>query len=230
MEGKERGGRSCWAPACLAPTLSMHVVVAAPLTPATQPLAAGGPAPPPPVLRPLAVGPLPPVPAEHRDDAVWLSLFDRAVAGVLAFVAAQLDVDALLLVAAAAAASEPAAAPPAAAGGAALRPNQLLPEVPPDTNVAVQVRQCLPQAGCERGHHRRLEEPAADSPPPRLFPLTDRPLRPAQALPQLRALHARQVGRRARGPRARGPRRVWLARPLRHLRQDDRRVRRSHAR
>ena len=34
---------------------------------------------------------MPPIPPIHRDDAVWLSLFDRAVVGVLAFISKQLE-------------------------------------------------------------------------------------------------------------------------------------------
>lgn len=51
-----------------------------------QPLPVSGPLPA--ALRLLTVKPLPSVPDVHRDDPVWLSLFDRAITGVLAFVTA----------------------------------------------------------------------------------------------------------------------------------------------
>lgn len=63
---------------------------------------------------------------------MWLSLFDRAIAGVLAFVSAQLD-------------GAIAAAAAALSTAPAKRSEQpQVPDVPPETNLAVQVRALHP--------------------------------------------------------------------------------------
>jgi hypothetical protein len=67
---------------------------------------------PPPTMRALPVGPLPALPLIHSSDAVWLSLFDRAVSGVIQFLAG-------LLGPGSAAAAAVAALSPRAAGGSA---------------------------------------------------------------------------------------------------------------